>query len=298
MQKINSFSGSELGVASPARKAISQAMTTQPDIQKIAAAIRSHSDLQPDYALILGSGLGVLAEEVENATFIPYKEIPHFPESTAPGHAGNLVLGKLAGKNVVMMQGRFHTYEGYTQQEVSLPVAVMQALGAHTLFVTCATGGLNYNHKAGDIMVIRDHINFTGSNPLVGPNDDNVGPRFPVMFDAYTPELRELAHKVALKQQLRLHEGVYCGITGPVFFTQAELRMVMKWGADTIGMSTVPEVIVAVHRGMKVLGLALISDIAIPDSGHHATGEEVLRVVNESAPAFKALVRGILEQVS
>lgn len=269
----------------------------QADIKRIADAIRSHTSIKPEYGMILGSGLGVLAEEVDNATVIPYSEIPDFPQSTAPGHAGNLVLGTLSGKPVVMMQGRFHTYEGYTQQEVTLPVAVMHELGAKTLIVTCATGGLNYNFKAGDVMLIRDHINFTGSNPLVGHNDDAVGPRFPVMFDAYTPELRQLAHSVALEQDIRLHEGVYCGITGPVFFTPAELRMLMKWGSDTIGMSTVPEVIVAVHRGMKVLGLALVSDIAIPDSGHHATGEDVLRVVNESSKVFKRLVRGIMEKI-
>ncbi|MBF2054455.1 MAG: purine-nucleoside phosphorylase [Candidatus Sericytochromatia bacterium] len=269
----------------------------QEQIQQIADHIRAQSSIQPEYALILGSGLGVLAEEVDNATVTPYAEIPHFVTSTAPGHAGNLVLGTLAGKSVVMMQGRVHTYEGYTQQEVTLPVAVMQALGAKTLLVTCASGGLNYNFKAGDIMLIRDHINFTGSNPLIGPNDEAVGPRFPVMFDAYTPQLRELAHKVALAQGLRLHEGVYCGITGPVFFTPAELRMLMKWGSDAIGMSTVPEAIVAAHRGMRVLGLALISDIAIPDTGHHASGEEVLRVVKASSATFKQLVHGILEQI-
>lgn len=272
-------------------------MMKQEEIKKIADVIRSHTSVKPEYAMILGSGLGVLAEEVDNATVIPYSEIPHFPQSTAPGHAGNLVLGNLSEKPVVMMQGRFHTYEGYTQQEVTLPVAVMQELGAQTLVVTCATGGLNYNFKAGDIMVIRDHINFTGSNPLVGPNDEAVGPRFPVMFDAYTPALRDLAQQVALEQGIRLHEGVYCGITGPVFFTPAELRMLMKWGSDTIGMSTVPEVIVAVHRGMKVLGLALVSDIAIPDSGHHASGDDVLRVVKESSQVFKRLVRGVMEKI-
>lgn len=269
----------------------------QQDIKKIAAEIRARSSVKPEFAMILGSGLGVLAEEVENATVIPYSEIPGFPTSTAPGHAGNLVIGTLCGKAVVMMQGRFHTYEGYTQQQVAMPVAVMKELGAETLIVTCATGGLNYNFKAGDLMVIRDHINFTGSNPLVGPNDEVDGPRFPVMFDAYTPELRELAHSVALEQGLRLHEGVYTAITGPVFFTPAELRMLMQWGSDTIGMSTVPEVIVAVHRGMKVLGLALVSDMAIPDGGEHATGDDVLRVVNESSSVFKSLVKGIMEKI-
>ncbi len=272
-------------------------LMTPADIKAIAEFIRQRTDLKPDYGMILGSGLGVMAEEAENTTVIPYAEIPNFPQSTAPGHAGNLVLGELAGKKVVMMQGRFHTYEGYSQQEVSLPVAVMHELGIHTLITTCASGGLNYNFKAGDIMVIRDHINFTSSNPLIGPNDDAVGTRFPVMFDAYTPALREVAHKVALEQNYRLHEGVYCSINGPVFFTPAELRMLMKWGTDSIGMSIVPEVIRAVHRGLKVLGLALISDMAIPDTGAHATGEEVLQVVQESSKTFKALVRGIMEQI-
>lgn len=269
----------------------------QQQLKQIADHIRSHSSIKPEYGLILGSGLGDLAEEVENPSVIPYHEIEGFPTSTAPGHAGNFVLGTLAGKPVVMMQGRFHTYEGYTQQQVALPVAVMKELGIHTMLVTCATGGLNYNYKAGEFMLIRDHINFTGGNPLIGPNDDSVGPRFPVMFDAYTPALRELAHEVALAQGLKLHEGVYCGITGPVFFTPAELRMLMQWGSDTIGMSTVPEVIAAVHRGLKVLGIALISDIAIPDSGEHATGEEVLRVVKASSTVFKRLVKGVMEKI-
>lgn len=269
----------------------------QQELKSIADHIRARSSVKPEFGMILGSGLGVLAEEVENPTVIPYHEIPHFPTSTAPGHAGNLVLGTLSGKPVVMMQGRFHTYEGYTQQQVTMPVALMKELGIHTLVVTCATGGLNYGYKAGDLMLIRDHINFTGGNPLVGPNDEAVGPRFPVMFDAYTPALRELAHEVALAQGIRLHEGVYCGITGPVFFTPAELRMLMQWGSDAIGMSTVPEVIVAVHRGLKVLGFALISDIAVPDSGHHASGEDVLRVVKESSAVFKRLVLGVMEKI-
>lgn len=225
----------------------------------------------PRVGMILGSGLGELGEKVENATVVPYQDIPGFPRATAPGHKGNLVFGQLGSQNVMLMQGRVHTYEGYSQAECTLPVALMSAMGVETMIVTAATGGLDYNHKAGDLMLIRDHINFTGDNPLVGPNDEEVGPRFPVMFDAYDPELRNLAKRVALKEGINLHEGVYCGIRGPVFFTKAELRMLMLWGADSIGMSTVPEVIVARHRGMKLLGIAVISDIAIPDGGHHAT---------------------------
>ncbi len=271
-------------------------MNNQPDaLSAIAGHVLAQSAVKPEYGIILGSGLGSLAESAQNAQVIPYAEIPHFPLSTAPGHAGNLVTGQLGGKNVVMMQGRFHTYEGYTQQQVTLPIAVMKAMGVHTLIVTCASGGLNYNFAAGDLMLIRDHINFTGSNPLIGPNDDDLGPRFPVMFDAYSPALRQVAHQVALKQGLRLHEGVYCGITGPAFFTPAELRMLMQWGCDAIGMSVVPEVIMGVHRGLKILGLALISDMAIPDTGHHATGDEVLRVVRESSAKFSRLLVSVLE---
>lgn len=263
----------------------------------IAAQILEKSSIKPEYGIVLGSGLGKLAESVSQATVIPYAEIPQFPVSTAPGHAGNLVIGQLGGKNVVVMQGRIHTYEGYSPQEVTYPIAVMKELGVHSLVVTCAAGGLNYNFSAGDLMLIRDHINFTGTNPLIGPNDEELGPRFPVMFDAYTPALRQKAHEVALQQGIRLHEGVYCGITGPVFFTPAELRMLMQWGCDSIGMSTVPEVIMAVHRGLKVLGIALISDIAIPDTGHHASGEDVLRVVKESSSKFSRLLVSILESL-
>ena len=250
---------------------------------------------KPDVGMILGSGLGELGDKVEGARVVSYSDIPGFPKATAPGHKGNLVFGKLGGQSVMLMQGRVHTYEGYSQAECTLPIALMHRLGVETMIVTAATGGLDYNHKAGDLMLIRDHINFTGDNPLVGPNDEAVGPRFPVMFDAYDPELRELTKKVALKEGIRLHEGVYCGIRGPVFFTKAELRMLMLWGADSIGMSTVPEVITARHRGIKVLGLAVISDIAIPDAGHHATEEEVLATARETGPRFQTLLTRVLE---
>lgn len=257
--------------------------------------LQSRSELKADYALILGSGLGELAEQAEDRVVVPYNDIPGFPVSTAPGHKGNLVFGRLGGKSVVLMQGRFHTYEGYSQAECTIPVAVFKETGVHTLLVTAATGGLNYNHKAGDLMLISDHINFTGTNPLVGPNDSNVGPRFPVMFDCYDPEYRELVKKVALQQQIPLHEGVYCAINGPVFFTKAELRMLMKLGADSIGMSTVPEVIMARHRGLRVAGIAVVSDIAIPDSGHHATEQEVLATAAKTGPLFQKLLIKTLE---
>lgn len=267
----------------------------QKRIQQATDYLKKEVSISPDFALILGTGLGELAEKAEQAQVVAYKDIPGFPVSTAPGHKGNLVFGQLGGKTVVLMQGRFHTYEGYSQAECTIPVAVFKELGVHTLLVTAATGGLNYNQKAGDLMLIRDHINFTGTNPLIGPNDPNVGPRFPVMFDCYDPEYNELIKKVALQEQIPLHEGVYCAINGPVFFTKAELRMLMKLGADSIGMSTVPETIVARHRGMKVAGIAVISDMAIPDSGHHADEAEVIATAKRTGPLFQRLLQKTLE---
>ncbi len=249
---------------------------------------------RPAVGMILGSGLGELAQDVEDATVIPYGDIPNFTVSTAPGHAGNLVFGRLSGQDVMLMQGRLHTYEGYSQQQVTFPVRAMKAMGCGTLVVTCASGGLNKAFKGGDIMLISDHINLTGSNPLIGPNDPDVGPRFPVMFDAYRPELRALALQAASSQGIRLQEGVYAGIQGPVFFTRAELRYLQIIGADALGMSTVPETIVAVHSGMKVLGLALISDLALPDATHHATEQDVLDTVYKTAKVFRGLVKEIL----
>lgn len=266
-------------------------------VQESVEYIREKSSVKPSYGLILGSGLGELGNEVENATVISYHDIPHFSATTAPGHEGNFIIGQLGNQDVVLMQGRFHTYEGLSQNVTTYPILVMHELGINTLIVTCATGGLNHNFEAGDLMLISDHINFSGSNPLIGPNDDNAGARFPVMFDAYTPELRQVAHQVAIKEGIRLHEGVYCGVTGPVFFTPSELRMLMQWGADSIGMSTVPEVIVAAHRGLKVLGLATITDMAIPGYGTHASGEEVIRVANETGPKFRCLIKSILAQL-
>lgn len=266
-------------------------------IQEAADFIRSKITFQPEIAVILGSGLGALADEVEEAVVLPYGEIPNFPVSTAPGHAGRLVLGTLGGKRVMLMQGRFHYYEGYPMQKIAMPIRIMKALGIETLVVTCATGGLNRNFKAGDIMLINDHINLTGSSPLIGPNDPDMGPRFPVMFDAYQAELRAVAHKVALREGIRIQEGVYGGIAGPAFCTAAELRHMMMIGCDSVGMSTVPEVITAVHCGMKVLGFGVISDMAIPDSGHHATGEEVLEIANATGPVFRHLVKSTIAEL-
>lgn len=259
--------------------------------------IRGRSPISPTVGIILGTGLGDLAKEASHATSMAYRNIPNFPVSTAPGHAGNLVLGKLCGKEVAIMQGRFHAYEGYTQRETTFPVRVMHALGVQTLIVSCATGGLNPDFNSGDIMVITDHINLTGSNPLIGPNDGEVGPRFPVMFDAYSHRLRQVADNVALGLGQRLQHGVYAAVSGPVFLTRAELRYVRMLGADSIGMSTVPEVIMAVHCGLNILGLAMISDMAIPDRAEHAGEAEILNTIQNTESRFRELLKAILTEL-
>jgi purine-nucleoside phosphorylase len=266
-------------------------------IKEASDFIKAKSTIVPEYGLILGSGLGELANEVEDKVVLPYKDIPNFVVSTAPSHAGNLVIGKLSGKNVAVMQGRAHIYEGYSPKEVSLPVRVMNQLGVKNLLVTCATGGLNRNFKAGDLMLITDHINLSGFNPLTGPNDPEIGVRFPVMFDAYNPKLRDIVKKVALENKIYLHEGVYLGIAGPVFFTRAELRYAIGMGADAIGMSVVQEVIAAIHSGMKVLGIGNITDMALPDLEHHATEKEVLEIANRTGPVFRKLLKSILAEM-
>lgn len=263
-------------------------------LAETVAFLRARQPVPPRIGMILGSGLGPLVEEMDGSEKIPYGQIPNFPLSTAPGHAGNLVFGSLAGASVVAMQGRFHPYEGYTSQQVTFPVRVMKALGVEILILTCATGGLNRSFKAGDLMLIKDHLNLMGHNPLIGPNDPEQGPRFPVMFDAYKEELRAIARRVAHQEGIALQEGVYAGITGPSFFTPAELQHLITIGADSIGMSTVYEAIVATHCGMKVLGLGLISDMALPDSHDHATEQDVLRVVHESSAQTRRLIRGLV----
>ncbi len=266
-------------------------------IKEASDFIKSKTGCIPEYALVLGSGLGELANEVEGKVVLPYKDIPNFVISTAPSHAGNLVIGKLSGKNVAVMQGRVHLYEGYSPKEVALPVRVMHQLGVKTLLTTCATGGLNKNFKAGDLMLITDHINLSGCNPLTGANDPEMGVRFPVMFDAYNPKLREIARKVAIENKIYLHEGVYLGIAGPVFFTRAELRYAISLGADAIGMSVIQEVIAAIHSGMKVMGIGNITDMALPDLEHHATEKEVLEIANRTGPVFRQLLKSILAEM-
>ncbi|EMF0082261.1 purine-nucleoside phosphorylase [Enterococcus hirae] len=246
-----------------------------------------------DFGLILGSGLGELAEEIEEAIVIPYDQIPFFPTSTVVGHAGQLVYGTLSGKKVLAMQGRFHFYEGHSMKTVTYPVRVMAALKAHSVIVTNACGGVNESFVPGDLMLITDHINFTGQNPLIGPNEDEIGPRFPDMSEAYTLTYREVAKEAASQLDLTLKEGVYMGYSGPTYETPAEIRMSRTMGADAVGMSTVPEVIVAAHSGLKVLGISCITNLA---AGMQANlnHEEVVETTQRVKQSFKALIKEVL----
>lgn len=267
-------------------------------VQEAKDYILNHSTVVPKTGLILGSGLGTLADEVENPTIIEYKDIPHFPVSTVEGHAGQLVIGEIENKSVVIMKGRFHYYEGYSMQEVTFPVRVMKAIGIELLLVTNACGGLNPKLYPGALMLINDHINFTGSNPLIGPNYSDFGPRFPDMSSAYDKDMIQLAQKVGEKLAIETHEGVYLAISGPNYLSKAELRMIIGLGADTVGMSTVPEVIVARHSGLKVLGISCVTDMAIPDQLVSISHEEVMEVANRTKPKFINLVKGILNEVN
>jgi purine-nucleoside phosphorylase len=266
-------------------------------VEEAASVVRERFDRQPDVAIILGTGLGRLGAEIETLVAIDYADIPHFPLSTVESHAGRLLCGTLAGKMVVAMQGRFHRYEGYSLQQVTFPVRVVRALGARTLVVSNACGGMHPLWRAGDLMLIADHINLLGDNPLVGPNDDRLGPRFPDMSDAYNAELRSVTRAVALERGITLREGVYVAVSGPSLETRAEYRFLRAIGADVVGMSTVPEVIVAVHAGMRVLGLSIITDMCLPDTLEPATVEQIIAVANGAEPQLTQLVTGVLERL-
>lgn len=268
----------------------------QERITQAAAFIKEQGVQQVDIGLILGSGLGELGEEVENPIAIPYGTIPHFPVSTVVGHAGQLVYGTLGGQKVLAMQGRFHYYEGYSLEEVTFPVRVMKELGIHSVVVTNAAGGVNTEFTPGDLMMITDQINFTGVNPLYGPNDENMGPRFADMSHAYDESYQEIVRKVAKESGLDLKEGVYMGFSGPTYETPAEVRMARTLGADAVGMSTVPEVIVANHAGMKVVGVSCITNLA---AGMQANlnHEEVVETTTRVKETFKSFVKMILAQM-
>ena len=254
-------------------------------------------NLTPEIGLILGSGLGSLADEIENAVKIPYEKIPHFPVSTVEGHEGQLVIGKLEGKVVAAMQGRVHYYEGYSMQEITYPVRLMKKIGVEVLIVTNACGGLNPELYPGALMFIEDHINFTGDNPLIGQNFDELGPRFPDMSSAYDKDLLALGMSVGKNLGIETKTGVHTAVSGPNFVSKAELRMIRKFGSDTIGMSTIPEVIVAVHAGIKALGICCVTDMAIPDQLEPVNHEKVMEQALKTKPKFIKLVRGIIRRL-
>jgi purine-nucleoside phosphorylase len=265
--------------------------------QRIAEALTAiRAQAAPDVGIILGTGLGALAKGIEKDAVIPYEKIPHFARSTVAGHKGDLILGSLEGKRVVAMEGRFHAYEGYSMEQITFPVRVMRALGARTLFVSNACGGLNPSYAKGDLMLIDDHLNLMGANPLVGPNDDALGPRFPDMCRPYDPELLRLAEEVGKGEGIRLQRGVYAAMTGPCLETRAEYRYLRTIGADVIGMSTVPEVIVGVHAGFRILGVSIVTDLCLPDTLQPVKIEEIIATANEAEPRLAKLLRGVLRR--
>lgn len=276
------------------------AYITLEQIDQAADEVRKRSSYKPRVALILGSGLNGLADSVEKADLIPFGDLPHMPVSTVHGHAGRLVIGELEGQVVFVMQGRIHFYEGYSMDQVTLPIRIMQRLDIEMLFVTNAAGGVNPDFAAGDVMLITDHLNLmgmTGANPLFGPNIDELGPRFPDMSQAYDRDLLARARKAAAEENILLREGVYCGLSGPSFEGPADLRFLRNAGADAVGMSTVPEVIVARHGGMRVLGLSGISNKANLDGSTMTTHEEVIEAGKVITPKVEKIIRGILRSL-
>ncbi len=264
-------------------------------IEEAVSFVRERTDVVPEVAVIIGTGLAGLAEDVDVKAEIPFVEVPHFPEPTAISHEGKLLLGTLEGRPVVVMDGRFHYYEGHSMQEVTFPVRVMRALGAGTLVVTNAAGGLNPLFQRSDLMLIEDHINLMGHNPLVGPNDDRLGPRFPDMSSPYDPDLCRLARRVALEEGFELKRGVYVALTGPCLETRAEYRFLRAIGADAVGMSTVPEIIVAVHAGFRNVAVSCITDMCLPDALEPAKIEDIIAAAEAASGRLRALVRGIVK---
>ena len=268
--------------------------------EKIAEAkkfIESRSKVKPKIGIIVGTGLGTLAKEIEIKAIVPYSDIPHFAVSTAPGHEGNLILGKLSGKMIIAMQGRFHLYEGYSLEEITFPIRIMKEMGVELLIESNVVGGMNPNFKAGDLMIITDHINLTGNNPLIGPNDERLGPRFPDMSEPYDKRLIELTKRIAIEEKIGIHKGVYVGLTGPNFETPAEYRFLRLIGADAVGMSTVCEVIVARHSGLRVLGMSCITDECIPDRLEPVNFRKLIQVAQKVEPNLTRLVKRLLREI-
>ena len=267
------------------------------DVQEAAEAVRARWSGSPTVGIVLGTGLGALAREIAVEATIPYPEIPHFPHSTVVSHTGQLVCGTLSGRTVMAMEGRFHLYEGYTPAQVTFPIRVMRELGCRSLVVSNAAGGMNPLHAKGDLIVIDDHINLMGVNPLIGRNDDRLGPRFPDLIEPYDRKLQDLALEVALEANIVAHRGVYVAVTGPNLETRAEYRFLRAIGADVVGMSTVPEVLVAVHAGMKVLGFSIVTDLCLPDALEPAKLEDILAVAAQAEGKLRTIVKRVLERI-
>lgn len=266
-------------------------------IDEAVASIRARTQFNPKIGIILGTGLGGLAAEITREVEIDYGDIPHFPVSTVESHHGKLLFGTLAGKNVVAMQGRFHFYEGYSMQQITFPVRVMKFLGVDTLLISNAAGALNPLFRKGDVMLIVDHINLLGDNPLIGPNDDTLGPRFPDMSEAYSRGLLSMAGQVALDLKIGVQRGVYVAMSGPNLETRAEYRFLRFIGADAVGMSTIPENIVAVHMGMRVFGVSIMTDECFPDALKPVTLEEVIAVANKAEPKMTAIMKEVVKRL-
>ena len=268
------------------------------DVREATLAVQSRWNGDARLGIVLGTGLGRLAAEIEAEATIPYAEIPHFPHSTVEGHAGRLVCGTLAGVPVVAMEGRFHLYEGYSAAQVTFPIRVLKQLGVATLIVSNAAGGLNPLYRKGDLVVIDDHVNLPGLggvNPLIGPNDDRLGPRFPDLLEPYDRGLQEVALEAALREQIVAHRGVYVGVVGPTLETRAEYRVLRALGADVVGMSTVAEVLVAAHAGLKVLGFSIVTDLCLPDALQPVRIEEILAVASEAEGKLRRIVIRVIE---
>jgi purine-nucleoside phosphorylase len=263
-------------------------------IAEAVAYIRERWKSSPRVGVILGTGLGALAERIQSDATLDYESIPHFPRSTAISHAGNLICGAIGGVSLVAMEGRFHAYEGYTQQQITFPVRIMKALGCELLIVSNACGGLNPQYRSGDVVVIEDHINLMNGNPLIGVNDDRLGPRFPDMLAPYDPVLIEKCLEIARRENFAAHRGVYVAVTGPNLETRAEYRFLRTIGADVVGMSTVPEVIVAVHAGMRCLGLSVVTDMCLPDALGPVNIDHILAIAGGAESKLRALVLGVL----
>jgi purine-nucleoside phosphorylase len=269
-----------------------------PEVDEAARVVRSRWDGVPSVGIVLGTGLGALAAEIQAEAVIPYADLPHFPHSTVESHKGQLVCGQLAGRSVVAMEGRFHLYEGYTPAQVTFPIRVMKELGCSMLVVSNAAGGMNPLFAKGDLVVIDDHINLMGVNPLVGPNDDRLGPRFPDLIEPYDRALQDLALRAALESNIVAHRGVYVGVVGPNLETRAEYRFLRAIGADVVGMSTVPEVLVAVHAGLRVLGFSIVTDLCLPDALEPVKIEEILATAREAESRLRTIVRLVLERLN